>query len=256
MPGPVSIYSDLKTAAVLSGAFAIIAAVAVPFMLEIIPADAQKELPLPVPIFALILAIQSWVVYGLLGWAGLRLARQRELEPAPLLTFFWTGQWPARIWLRLGLAFGAGLLCGLALVVFVAVIHRSAPETLPQRLHPPSIRSALIVSAAASLGEEILFRLFLLSAFVRMLSQSRSNTILAVLGSAILFGLAHAPAMAFLFGGLQSVPSLAWMWLILLNGLVGVVCGFSFLKIGFGGAALAHFGTDLIWHVASQLGGS
>jgi membrane protease YdiL (CAAX protease family) len=255
MPGPVSIYSDLKSAAVLAGTFALIAAVAVPFMLEIVPADAQKELPLPIPIFALILAIQSWIVYGLLGWAGLRLARQRGLEPAPLLTFFWTGRRPARIWSRLGLAFGGGLLCGMALVVFVAIIHRLAPKTLPERLHPSSIRIALIASAGASLGEEILFRLFLLSAFVRILSHSRSNTILAVLGSAILFGLAHAPAMAFLFGGLQSVPTLAWMWLIVLNGLVGVVCGFSFLKIGFGGAALAHFGTDLVWHVASQLGG-
>jgi membrane protease YdiL (CAAX protease family) len=255
MPGPVSVHSDFKSAAVLAGTFAVIAAIALPFMLEIVPADAQKELPLPVPIFALILAVQSWVVYGLLGWAGLRLARQRGLEPTPLLTSFWTRRRQPRIRLRFGLAFGGGLLCGMALVVFVSIIHGLAPETLPERLHPPSIRSALIVSAAASLGEEILFRLFLLSAFLRILSQSRSNTILAVLGSAFLFGLAHAPAMAFLFGGLQSVPSLAWMWLIVLNGLVGVVCGFSFLKIGFGGAALAHFGTDLVWHVASQLGG-
>ena len=41
--------------------------------------------------------------------------------------------------------------------------------------------------------------------------------------------------------------------LIVLNGLLGVVYGIVFLRYGVVCAVLAHLGTDLVWHSASQL---
>jgi hypothetical protein len=52
---------------------------------ELAPPD-QRTLPLPLPLFCVVLAVQFLVIYGLLALAGLRLARARNREPAPLLT--------------------------------------------------------------------------------------------------------------------------------------------------------------------------
>jgi hypothetical protein len=62
-----------------------------------------------------------------------------------------------------------------------------------------------------------------------------------------------APAAVFIFGGLHNVPTLFWVWMVSLNAFVGVACAVWYLRVGIGGAILVHFGTDLVWHVLSQL---
>jgi hypothetical protein len=76
---------------------------------------------------------------------------------------------------------------------------------------------------------------------------------LAVATSALAFGAAHAPGFVFLFGGWQHVPLVAWVWLVALNGLLGVAFGVVFLRSGIVCAVLAHFSTDVVWHVAAPL---
>jgi uncharacterized oligopeptide transporter (OPT) family protein len=71
--------------------------------------------------------------------------------------------------------------------------------------------------------------------------------------SALAFGAAHAPAFVFLFGGWQEVPVVSWVWLIALNGLLGVTFSLVFLRHGVVCAVLAHLGTDVVWHAASPL---
>jgi membrane protease YdiL (CAAX protease family) len=135
----------------------------------------------------------------------------------------------------------------------MALIKRTLPQTLPDVMHPPSFWGALLASATASFSEEILCRLFLFSAFLRLLPASRNSLVIAVAGSSLLFGALHAPAAVFLFGGFDKVPHLFWVWMVSLNGLVGVACALWFLRVGIGAAILVHFGTDLVWHVLSQL---
>jgi uncharacterized oligopeptide transporter (OPT) family protein len=93
------------------------------------------------------------------------------------------------------------------------------------------------------------FRLFALSLLLRLLPEGRAATTMAVGGSALCA--AHAPALVFLFGGWQEAPLLSWVWLIALNGLLGVTFGVVFLRYGIVCAILAHFGTDAVWHAAS-----
>jgi membrane protease YdiL (CAAX protease family) len=256
MPQDVSIANDLKTAAVLAGSAGFLGTVTVPFLLpsisDLVPPD-QWALPLPLPLFCVVLAIQFLVIYGLLALVGLRLARARHREPAPLLTGFWTSKRPDRFgWPATG-AFATGLLCGLFLVGTVALIKRALPQTLPDVLHPPSLWGALLASATASFSEEILCRLFLLSALLRILPASRSGTAIAVAVSALVFAVLHAPAAVFLFGGFDRVPPLAWVWMVSLNAFVGIACAAWFLRIGIGGAILVHFAADLVWHVLPHL---
>jgi hypothetical protein len=243
---------DLKSALVLSSAFAVAAASSVPLLLPSLPEEAGS-LPLPTPVFCALLAVQLVVVYGLLGFAGLRLARSRGLEPAPYLSALWGSQPGRSSWGPMALAFGVGLGCGVVLVAAVSAIQVFAPETLPAMLHPPGIAAALLASAAGSLGEEILFRLFALSCLLRLLSEGRAGTAMAVGVSALAFGAAHAPALVFLFGGWREAPLASWGWLIALNGLLGVTFGVVFLRYGIVCAVLAHFGTDVVWHAAGQL---
>jgi membrane protease YdiL (CAAX protease family) len=252
----VSIVNDLKTATVLAGSAGILGAVTVPFLLpsafELVPPE-QRTLPLPLPLFCIILAVQFLIIYGLLALAGLRLARARDREPAPLLSAIWTRKCPDRFGVPAGLAFGTGILWGLALVGAVALIKRVLPQTLPDVLHPSSFWGALLASGTASFSEEILCRLFLLSALLRMLPVSGKSTVIAVVVSSLLFGALHAPAAAFIFGGLHNVPHLFWVWMVSLNAFVGFACAVWYLRFGIGGAILVHVGADLVWHVLSQL---
>jgi hypothetical protein len=158
----VSIRNDLKTAVVLAGSAGLLGAITVPFLLpsafELVPPD-QRTLPLPLPLFSVVLAIQFLIIYGLLAWAGLRLARTRNREPAPLLSAIWTNTLPNRFGSAAGWAFATGVLCGLAVVGAVALIKGVLPQTLPDVLHPSSFWGALLASATAAVGEEILCRL-------------------------------------------------------------------------------------------------
>ena len=243
---------DLKSALVLSSAFAMAAAAAVPLLLPSLPPEA-RSLPLPQPLFCTVLAVQLVVLYGLLGFVGLRLARTRGFEPAPCLTAIWTPQahrWGRR---RAEAAFAIGLSCGALLVAAVAAIQRLLPGTLPKMLHPPGVAASLLASMAGSFGEEILFRLFALSLLLRLLPKGRVGTTVAIGVGALAFAAAHAPAAVFLFGGWQEVPRMSWLWLIALNGTLGVVFGVVYLRHGIVCAVLAHFGTDVVWHTASQL---
>ena len=120
-------------------------------------------------------------------------------------------------------------------------------------LHPPGVAASLLASVAGSFGEEILFRLFALSLLLRLLPKGRVGTTVAIGVGALAFAAAHAPALVFLFGGWQEVPRMSWVWLIALNGMLGVVFGVVYLRHGIVCAVLAHFGTDVVWHTASQL---
>ena len=120
-------------------------------------------------------------------------------------------------------------------------------------LHPPGVAASLLASVAGSFGEETLFRLFALSLLLRLLPKGRVGTTVAIGVGALAFAAAHAPALVFLFGGWQEVPRMSWVWLIALNGMLGVVFGVVYLRHGIACAVLAHFGTDVVWHTASQL---
>jgi membrane protease YdiL (CAAX protease family) len=252
---PVPIAADAKSAFILSGIFGVAGAATVPGIMPSLPAEAQN-LPLPLPVFCGALLVQLTAVYGVLGLAGFRLSRAIEREPSSLLTSIWTAP-PKSSQMELpALAFCIGLCCGVLLVAAVAAIQRVFPGTLPEMLHPPTPLVAMLASIAGSFGEEILFRLFLLTLLLRVLPRIGLGTTTAIIVSALAFSATHAPAFVFLFHGFQNVPPLAWLWVIALNGLCGVAYGIAYTRWGILSAIAMHLGTDTIWHVASQLLGT
>lgn len=245
---------DLRTAVLLSSLYGITGGVAALLLLPLLAQKTEIKLPLTPPLFASVLALQLTVIYGLMGWAGLRLARARGLEPAPLLTALWRSQRPLPSFRGLPVAAATGLLCGASLIIAVRAITRAFPGTLPEMLHPPSFASALAASTAGSIGEEILCRLLLLSALYRLVpSGARWSVAASVGGSAIAFGALHTPGMVALYGGLGAVPAMAWVWVVGLNALIGVAFGYLYLRRGIGAAITGHWCCDLVWHVCSAI---
>lgn len=247
---PIDRSTDFRTAVALSGAYGVFGAVTALLLMPEIAKRAEVKLPLPLPVFVAILAVQLTLLYGVLGWCGLRVARRRGLDPAP---------WFSRMWLRAGACDfnGArwagvhGLCAGAALVGAVWAIGRFLPETLPRMLHPPSFLSALCASTAGSIGEEILCRLFLLSGALLCLPRVGWARSAAIVLSALVFGALHAPAMIALYGSLGAVPGLAWVWIVGLNAAVGCVFGAAYVRWGIEAAIIAHWCCDLVWHVGS-----
>src|SRR5262249_4528439 len=192
---------------------AMAAAAAVPLLLPSLPPEA-RSIPLPPPVFCTVLAVQLVVLYGLLGFVGLRLARTRGFEPAPCLTAIWNpkaNRWGRR---RAGAAFAIGLSCGALLGVAAAAIHRLLPRARPGMRRPLRVAASVLASIAGPFGEEILFRLFALSLLLRLLPKGRAGTRAAIGVGALAFAAAPAPALMFQFGGWQEAPQMSCVWLI------------------------------------------
>lgn len=192
------------------------------------------------------------VVYGLLGVLGYFLARRLGLPGI----FSRDGGWRGWFWMPLLFGVVSGLLITLMDRVFASLSPTWAGFTHPE--FPFSI----IASASAGIGEEILFRLFVMSlwAFLLNLILKRFGaTSLALwLGNligALAFAAGHLPTAMFLFNTTTpaGIPALVLVELVLLNGLVGLVAGERFMKDGLVAAAGVHFWADIVWHVLFPL---
>jgi hypothetical protein len=187
------------------------------------------------------------VVYGLLGLAGLWFARKLELPGV----FEERGGW------RYGVLSPA--LLGGAVGVGLVVIDRvfALGRDWGGFTHPPFPMS-LVASATAGIGEEILFRLFMLSLWAWLLTailgrRQPTQTIFwtANVIAAVAFTAAHLPAVMVLLNAATptDLPLVVLGELLVLNGIVGLVAGQQFLRHGLVAAVGIHFWADVVWHV-------
>jgi len=208
---------------------------------------ASVELPAPRPVLALINALASLIVYGGLGYLGLRLAASVGFATL----------WDDRVTNRQ--RFLWPLILGLLIGSFFIVVERlllpfHAVGPLP---HPP-FPTSLTASAAAAIGEEILFRLFLVSLGVYLLGKLLTKetyrepvfwTVTAVSG--LLFALAHLPSLMFMLelDDISAIPAALLVEMLILNGSLSLVAGYNLKKYGIVAAMGIHFWTDVLWHV-------
>ena len=112
----------------------------------------------------------------------------------------------------------------------------------------------MLSSLYGGFTEEILSRLFFVSLLGWILSRfshtdeglpSFTAMWIAIVGSAIIFGLGHLPAT------LASTPfsMIVLARAVLLNGIYGTLFGYLYWKRGLESSMLAHFTSDLLVHV-------
>jgi len=148
----------------------------------------------------------------------------------------------------------AGILLGLELLVFL--------PRMPAELASADMNIALWKRFTASfyggITEELLMRLFIMSGLVWLLrflwhtpegTPATGVVWAAIIITAILFGLGHLPATKMI----TALTPLIITRAIILNGLVGILCGWLFWKHGLIAAMTAHFSADIVLHVITPL---
>lgn len=237
----------LRLALVL-GLVALLATLAVfPYLLALMP---QKIASLRAPLWVLVIAqsLQAGVIAWLLAWLGLAAGARHGLDAPWLRSWVYGTPRPTQrnAW---WLAAGAGFAAGIAVVV----IHASMKGALPSGpVSEPAVWRGALASLYGGTAEEFMFRLGVMSVLVWLLAalrQHRAGTgvfVAAIVIAALLFGAGHLPAAA---GAGMQLTGATVATLLLLNGVVGVVCGLLYWRKGLEHAMLAHFCADLVLHV-------
>lgn len=236
--------------------FAFLGFITATFFQEAQQASLQTQVPtqtLNLPAWLLGLANAGIILvgYGLFGLAGFWFARKLGLPGIYQEEAGW------REWLWIPLAIG--LVVG---VVMVGVDRLFALGASWDGFTHPSFPLSIIASATAGIGEEILFRGFLLGlwAFLLYLIMKRwGKTSLALwIGNgiaALAFAASHVPALMLLYGypSISAIPPYMLGELFVLNGVLSLVAGARMFRTGLVAAIGIHFWADIVWHVAWPL---
>jgi len=212
-------------------------------------------------LFALAL-LQSLVMYGLAIGLGLVLANAIGLG-LPIVEAALRRE-PTGAAIRGMLPIS--ILLGIAAGVLIVVLDRFAFQpamaaqlgeqatALTNAADRPGPLKAFLASFYGGINEEILLRLFVMSLFAwlgRFASRTangRPTTAvlwIANILAAVLFGLGHLPATSMFVPLTPLVIARA----VVLNSLVGIPCGYLYMKRGLESAVVAHFSTDIVLHV-------
>jgi len=187
------------------------------------------------------------VVYGILGLAGYWFARKLDLPGI----FSEDGNW--RGWFFIPLLLG--LVGGVAVVLGDLLF---APVNGFGRFPHPAFPVSVLASLSAGIGEEILTRGFvfglwglILNWLLKRFNGRTAALWIANLIAALAFGASHLGTI-FILTGAASMADVSPVLLVetfLLNGIIGLVAGWRYMKEGLVAAAGVHFWTDVVFHV-------
>jgi len=228
------------------------AAMVVPYVLKLMP-PAQ---PLPMPIWAVAIsaAIQNALLIGLLGWLALRVAYPLGLDTPVMRRLLRCGDArpvSASDW-RLAVLLGIG--AGVAIVF----ADRAFAPFMPKLDLPggaPGAAAGLLASFYGGISEELFLRLIVMSFVAASLARLRRSALTptiawsAIAVAALLFGVGHLPAAA----KIAPLDAVFITRTLLLNGVVGVICGWLYWRRGLELAIAAHFSADIVLHVLVPL---
>lgn len=206
-----------------------------------------EEMPAPVALVALANVAIILFVYGGLGYVGLRLCRKIGFADI----------WDENVSNRQRFFVPAltGIIIGLFFVMIDLFISQFyAPETLAHPEFPLSI----LASVTAAIGEEIIFRLFLIPFWLWLISWKILKRrffelafwIVALL-SAVAFAAGHIPSAMALLGldTVSGIPPVILAEILLLNSVLSLPAAYYLRQYGFLAAVGIHFWADIVWHV-------
>lgn len=208
---------------------------------------AAQGLPASKPVLALANAAGVFIIYGGLGFLGLKLSQKIGFAK------IWDSKVSNKERFLTPAIIGGGL--GILIILgdlFFSQFHAFGP--LPH----PDFPASIIASMSAGIGEELVFRLFFISFWVWLISyvllkrkwQNQIFWIVSIL-SALAFALGHIPTLMVLYGfsSFSQIPTALLSEIILLNSLVSLPAAYYFRKYGFLAAIGIHFWADIVWHV-------
>ncbi len=228
-----------------------------PYMTALNPASPP---PLPLPVLAVVTAVQATVLLGILSWIGLRLGRSRGLDSPIARALVYPADFrnhsssPARPLISIvGLqwAVAGGIVAG-GVVWGLDKLAAPLMPPLPAALSI-DLWKRLLASFYGGITEEVLLRLFLMTVLVWGLEklgfggkQSRSRLVMggAIALSSVLFALAHLPAVA----AIWPLTPLVISRTLMLNILPSLLFGYLYWQWGLEYAMVSHFCADIVLH--------
>lgn len=195
------------------------------------------------------------VIYGVAGVAGYWFARRLGLPGTYSPQAGWKGWllWPCLV------GIGAGVFIVILDRLFAPAIQAALGSSqVWEGFAHPQFPLSLIASATAGIGEEILFRSFvlgfwayLLNLLLRRWQATRIALWIANGIAALAFSASHLATAMFLLGVSTpaELPPPVLAELLLLNGVLGLVAGGLSFRDGLVAAIGVHFWADIIWHV-------
>ncbi|MEW6085306.1 MAG: CPBP family intramembrane glutamic endopeptidase [Chloroflexota bacterium] len=245
---------------------AILAALAVlPYAFEL-QEELIAQVPISLPVLIALQIAQSGILFGILIFIGMILMKRIGLS-APILDSVARGESASdkiRAVLPISIALGviaALLIIGLDMFIFQPALLRELGESadgLNLQTSQPAAWKGFLASFYGGIAEEIQLRLFIMSllawlgSLINKTPEGKPTSAvfwIAIIATAILFGLGHLPATATIIPLTPLVITRA----ILLNGLGGAAFGYLYWKRGLESAMIAHFSTDIVLHVLLAL---
>jgi hypothetical protein len=232
----------------------------IPYGLKLLKASNQGEpLKIPLPRLMILSFLQTAVLSAIAIGVGL-LATHAIGLGAPTIEAALAGNGSTQaLALMLRPALTAGVLAGLLLMFMDLLFLPHWPEALLGAARKTSLWENFAASFYGGINEEFLMRLFGLSVLAWLLSRVwHTSSGLPASGvfwianviMAVLFGLGHLPALKGLLG---RITPLMLARTLLLNGPLGLVCGWLFWKHGIEAAVVAHFSADIVYHVGGTI---
>jgi membrane protease YdiL (CAAX protease family) len=216
---------------------------------ELLPGQpAPAELPdVSAWVLGLANAALILVAYGALGAVGIWLGHKAGLPGVYCPGAGW------RDWVWTPLLFGLVVGC-----LMVAGDRVFAILGNWQGLVHPAFPLSLIASVTAGIGEEIVFRgfvmgvwAFLLTRFLKGPRGTKGSLWIANVLAALAFAAGHLPAAMMVYGAQSplELPLAMLAEMLVLNCLVALVAGERYMRSGLVAAMGVHFWADIVWHV-------
>jgi hypothetical protein len=231
-------------------------AAVLPYSLRLLQGSAQKKpLKMSMPKLMLLSFIQTAVIFAVVTGVGILAAHAIGLGAPYIEHALGSGEPMHSLAQMSGAAVVWGLFAGAILLIADLFFLPYWPQPLVDTAKKTTLLENFAASFYGGMDEEILMRLFGLSALAWLLSKIWHTTAglptsavlwIANIVLAIIFGLGHLPALKAMLG---KIPPAMLMRSLLLNAPVGVICGWLFWTYGIEAAIIAHFSADIIYHV-------
>jgi membrane protease YdiL (CAAX protease family) len=200
--------------------------------------------------------VQTLVIFSIAIFFGLLLSERLGFG-LPVLEGLLKGKYQGS-YLKsiLGLSVGMGILSGI-LIILLSLLFLPLSITLLKAEMSVATWKGFLASFYGGIGEELLFRLFLMTLFIWIFSKIKktqtghpTNTSiwLSIILSSVLFGLGHLG----ITGDLVAITPTVIIRAVLLNG-VSIIFGWLYWKKGLESAIIAHFSADIVLHVITPL---
>lgn len=242
---------NIKLFGILLAACVISSLLVLPYTFALSPRLAE----LFSPILLIAALVQSLVLFSIATFFGLLLAKRLGFG-LPILESALKGEdWRTNFKSIFLTSAGLGILAGL-LIILLSLPFPDLSVMFLKSETSVALWKGFLASFYGGIGEEVFFRLFLMTFFVWLLSKVlRSGEALrnkglvwsSIILTAVLFGLGHLG----ITGDLTAITPAVILRAVLLNGVGGVIFGWLYWRRGLESAIIAHFSADIVLHVAT-----